>query len=113
MFFYSVTFGGFSSLASPVTAGYLTAACVSAGSMVRPSGGRLADRIGGIKALSIMCLIAAVCLCITSIGLSPASSAVCVFVLATLAVITLFSLSLVKSRWRINWGSVSMTTAKI
>jgi NNP family nitrate/nitrite transporter-like MFS transporter len=53
MFFYSVTFGGFAGLASsltiyfntqyglsPVTAGYFTAACVFAGSMVRPMGGR-------------------------------------------------------------------------
>ena len=62
MFFYSVTFGGFVGLASsltiyfndqyglsPVMAGYLTAACVFAGSLVRPVGGMVADRIGGIK----------------------------------------------------------------
>ena len=61
MFFYFVTFGGFVGLASsltiyfndqygmsPVHAGYFTAACVFAGSMVRPIGGSLADRIGGI-----------------------------------------------------------------
>ena len=67
MFFYSVTFGGFAGLASslviyfngqyglsPVTAGYFTAACVFAGSLVRPIGGVVADRIGGIKTLSIM-----------------------------------------------------------
>jgi NNP family nitrate/nitrite transporter-like MFS transporter len=189
MFFYSVTFGGFSGLASsltiyfngqyalaPVTAGYLTAACVFAGSMVRPFGGRLADRIGGIKALSIMYLIAASCLLTASIGLPSAFSAVCVFVLAMLAlgagngavfqlvpqrfgkeigvmtglvgmaggiggfylasslgyskqlsgsyqnglvafamlaVLALVSLTLVKNRWRLSWGSASMTTAKI
>ncbi|MGA4815909.1 MFS transporter [Pseudomonas aeruginosa] len=52
MFFYSVTFGGFLGLAStlpgyfhdqyglnPVTAGYYTAACVFAGSLMRPLGG--------------------------------------------------------------------------
>ena len=52
MFFYSVTFGGFVGLASsltiyfngqyglsPVTAGFFTAACVFAGSLVRPIGG--------------------------------------------------------------------------
>ncbi len=52
MFFYSVTFGGFLGLAStlpgyfhdqyafdPVKAGYYTAACVFAGSMLRPLGG--------------------------------------------------------------------------
>ena len=52
MFFYSVSFGGFVGLSSflpiyfhdqyalsPVTAGYFTAACVFAGSFVRPFGG--------------------------------------------------------------------------
>ncbi|HCU53019.1 MAG TPA: MFS transporter, partial [Gammaproteobacteria bacterium] len=67
MFFYSVTFGGFVGMASsltlyfhdqygmaPVMAGYFTAACVFAGSMVRPVGGRVADRIGGIRTLLVM-----------------------------------------------------------
>ncbi|MES2537048.1 MAG: nitrate/nitrite transporter [Pseudomonadota bacterium] len=98
MFFYSVTFGGFSGLASsltiyfngqyglsPVTAGYFTAACVFAGSLVRPLGGRMADRIGGIKTLSIMYLLAAAFLFIASIGLPSAMMAVVVFVLAMLA----------------------------
>ncbi|MDP3844274.1 MAG: nitrate/nitrite transporter [Oxalobacteraceae bacterium] len=98
MFFYSVTFGGFSGLASslaiyfnsqyglsPVAAGYFTAACVFAGSLVRPLGGRLADRMGGIKALSIMYVLAAVFLLIASFGLPSAVSAVIVFTLAMLA----------------------------
>ncbi len=98
MFFYAVTFGGFSGLASsltiyfntqyglaPVTAGYFTAACVFAGSLVRPVGGRLADRLGGIKTLSLMYLLAASFLFIASTGLQSASSAVIVFVLAMLA----------------------------
>jgi NNP family nitrate/nitrite transporter-like MFS transporter len=98
MFFYSVTFGGFSGLASsltiyfngqyglsPVTAGYFTAACVFAGSLVRPIGGRMADRIGGIKTLSIMYLLAATFLFIASFGLPSAAMAVVVFVLAMLA----------------------------
>ncbi|MEO6353743.1 MAG: nitrate/nitrite transporter [Burkholderiaceae bacterium] len=98
MFFYSVTFGGFSGLASslaiyfnsqyglsPVTAGYFTAACVFAGSLVRPMGGRLADRFGGIKALSIMYVLAAIFLFIASFGLPSAVSAVIVFTLAMLA----------------------------
>ncbi|WP_025917332.1 NarK/NasA family nitrate transporter [Herminiimonas sp. CN] len=98
MFFYSVTFGGFSGLASslaiyfnsqyglsPVTAGYFTAACVFAGSLVRPMGGRLADRIGGIKALSIMYVLAAIFLFTASFGLPSAVSAVVVFTLAMLA----------------------------
>ena len=98
MFFYAVTFGGFSGLASsltiyfntqygltPVMAGYFTAACVFAGSLVRPLGGRLADRVGGIKTLSIMYLLAAIFLFIASTGLQSAVSAVVVFVLAMLA----------------------------
>lgn len=98
MFFYSVTFGGFSGLASsltiyfnsqyglsPVTAGYFTAACVFAGSVVRPMGGRMADRIGGIKTLSIMYVLAAIFLSIASFGLSSAVGAVIVFTLAMLA----------------------------
>ena len=98
MFFYSVTFGGFSGLASsltiyfnsqyglsPVTAGYFTAACVFAGSLVRPLGGRIADRIGGIKTLSLMYVIAAAFLFIASLGLRSPVGAVIVFVVAMLA----------------------------
>jgi MFS transporter, NNP family, nitrate/nitrite transporter len=64
MFLYAVTFGGFSGLASsltiyfnaeygldPVIAGFFTAACVFAGSFVRPVGGAVADRIGGVRTL--------------------------------------------------------------
>ena len=189
MFFYSVTFGGFSGLASsltiyfnsqyglsPITAGYFTAACVLAGSMVRPMGGRVADRIGGIRTLSVMYALAALFLYIASVGLASPVAAVIVFVLAmlalgtgngavfqlvpqrfrkeigvmtglvgmaggiggfylasslgyskqltgsyqigltifaSLAVVALFGLSLVKARWRTTWGSAAMTTARI
>jgi NNP family nitrate/nitrite transporter-like MFS transporter len=98
MFFYSVTFGGFSGLASsltiyfntqydlsPVTAGYFTAACVFAGSLVRPLGGRIADRIGGIKTLSMMYALAASFLLIASVGLHSSAAAVVVFMLAMLS----------------------------
>ena len=81
MFFYSVTFGGFVGLASaltiyfndqyglsPVMAGYFTAACVFAGSLVRPMGGMLADRIGGIRTLLAMYMLAAIFLLIVSFG---------------------------------------------
>lgn len=81
MFFYSVTFGGFVGLASsltiyfndlyglgPVVAGYCTAACVFVGSLVRPLGGTIADRFGGVKTLSIMYAFAAVLLLIMSFG---------------------------------------------
>ena len=95
MFFYSVTFGGFVGLASsltiyfntqygltPVVAGYFTAACVFMGSMMRPLGGWLADRIGGIKSLSVMYVIAASFLVIVSFGLPSAWMALVVFMFA-------------------------------
>ncbi len=98
MFFYSVTFGGFVGLASsltiyfndqygldPVTAGYFTAACVFAGSLVRPIGGTIADRIGGIRTLMSMYSAAAVCLFLVSLGLSTRYTALAVFVGAMLS----------------------------
>ena len=98
MFFYSVTFGGFVGLAasltiyfndqyglSPVTAGYFTAACVFAGSLFRPMGGMLADRIGGIRSLSVMYVVAAVFLAIVSTGLPQAWMALMAFIVAMLA----------------------------
>lgn len=70
MLFYLVTFGGFVGLASslviffnsqfglaPEVAGYLTASCVFCGSMFRPIGGTVADRVGGVRALQIMYLV--------------------------------------------------------
>ena len=98
MFFYSVTFGGFVGLAasltiyfntqyglSPVTAGYFTAACVFAGSLVRPLGGVLADRIGGIRTLSVMYILAGISLAVVSLGLPQAWMSLLVFISAMLA----------------------------
>ncbi|MBI2508600.1 MAG: MFS transporter, partial [Betaproteobacteria bacterium] len=98
MFFYSVTFGGFVGLASsltiyfndqyglsPVVAGYFTAACVFAGSMVRPIGGFVADRIGGIRSLSVVYLIAAATIGAASFGLKSDWLALAVFMLAMLS----------------------------
>ncbi|MET1082837.1 MAG: nitrate/nitrite transporter [Burkholderiales bacterium] len=98
MFFYSVTFGGFVGLASsltiyfndqyglsPVMAGYFTAACVFVGSLVRPIGGMVADRVGGIKSLSFMYILAAVFIGIVSVGLPASWMALTVFVFAMLA----------------------------
>ena len=83
MAFYCVTFGGFVGLSSflpiyfndqyglsPVNAGYATAACVFAGSFVRPFGGAIADRIGGVKALSFVYGLGAVLLLIVSRGIA-------------------------------------------
>lgn len=98
MFFYSVTFGGFVGLASsltiyfntqyglsPVVAGYFTAACVFAGSLVRPVGGMLADRIGGIRSLLFMYGVAAIFLLAVSIGMPTPMLALAVIVPAMLA----------------------------
>ncbi len=65
--FYSITFGGFVGLASflptffkdqyqldKVQAGNLTALCVFAGSFVRPIGGYLADKFGGVRMLLML-----------------------------------------------------------
>ena len=98
MFFYSVTFGGFVGLASsltiyfndqyglsPVVAGYFTAACVFAGSMVRPLGGMVADRVGGIRSLSLMYIIAAGFVLLVSFGPQSRWFALAGFVVAMLA----------------------------
>ncbi|OYW40735.1 MAG: MFS transporter [Hydrogenophilales bacterium 12-61-10] len=95
MFFYFVTFGGFVGLASsltiyfhdqygmtPVHAGYFTAACVLAGSLVRPMGGMLADRIGGIRTLLVVYALAALFLVIVSFGSDNAWLALAGFMLA-------------------------------
>ncbi len=98
MFLYSVTFGGFVGLSasltiyfndryglSPVTAGYFTAACVFAGSFVRPIGGAVADRVGGVFSLSIMYTVAAIALGLISLGVWPADVALGIFVVSMLA----------------------------
>ncbi len=65
--FYSITFGGFVGLASflnvfflsqygltKVQAGGFTTLCVLAGSFLRPVGGYLADRLGGVRMLTLL-----------------------------------------------------------
>ncbi|WP_423604440.1 nitrate/nitrite transporter [Sphingomonas sp. MS122] len=97
MGFYAVTFGGFVGLAASlpiyftdrfglttIQAGYATAGCVFAGSLIRPLGGALADAIGGVKALTAVFIFAAFAL----IGVSLAenfATALLLFVLAMLA----------------------------
>lgn len=81
MLFYSVTFGGFVGLSSSLTiyfhdqyglpavqAGYATAACVFMGSFLRPVGGYIADRVGGISALTVLYAVAAVMLGLVALG---------------------------------------------
>lgn len=85
MLLYAMAFGGVVALASilvlyfhqqyqltPVDAGYFTAACVLAGSALRPVGGWLADHWGGIRSLQILYIVIMVSLVI--VGLTPASS---------------------------------------
>lgn len=115
MFFYSVTFGGFVGMASsltlyfndqyglsPVIAGYFTAACVFAGSMVRPLGGNVADRIGGIRTLMAMYVIAAIFLLIMSIGMPNVylALAVVLFAMAALGIGNGAVFQLVPQRFR-------------
>jgi NNP family nitrate/nitrite transporter-like MFS transporter len=97
MLFYSVTFGGFVGLAAslpiyftdrfgltPIGAGYCTAACVFAGSLVRPVGGAMSDRIGGVKTLSVVYVVAAIAL--AGVSAAPTvETALGLFVVAMLA----------------------------
>ena len=98
MAFYAVTFGGFVGLASsltiyfndqyglsPMTAGYCTAAVVFAGSMVRPVGGAVADRVGGARALTALYAVAACAFAAVSTGLSTVWLALPVFIVGMLA----------------------------
>jgi MFS transporter, NNP family, nitrate/nitrite transporter len=189
MFFYAVTFGGFVGLASSlaiyfntdygldaVKAGYFTAACVFVGSLVRPIGGALADRIGGIKTLSIMYTIAAIALVAVSFHPESVYAALALFacgmlafgmgngsvfqlvpqrfrheigvmtglvgmtggvggfflasslglskqitgtyqsgllLFASLAILALIGLTVIKHRWRTTWGAVGIAGARI
>ena len=189
MFFYAVTFGGFVGLASSlaiyfntdygldaVTAGYFTAACVFCGSLVRPIGGALADRIGGIKTLSFCYAVAAIALVAASTHPQSSYVALALFacgmfafgmgngsvfqlvpqrfrheigvmtglvgmtggvggfflasslgmskqitghyqagllLFASLAVVALIGLSVIKHRWRTTWGAVGIAGARI
>ena len=97
MGFYAVTFGGFVGLAASlpiyftdrfglttVQAGYCTAACVFAGSLVRPMGGALADAVGGVRTLTVVLAIAA--LALAGVGMADSvTAAMALFVTAMLA----------------------------
>jgi len=98
MLLYGVTFGGFVGLASsltmyfnseygldPVVAGFFTAACVFAGSFIRPVGGALADRFGGVRTLSFVYALAAAGLATASFQLPSAWTALAVLMFSMLA----------------------------
>jgi len=97
MFFYAITFGGFSGFASALpgyfhdqfgfdakTAGLYTAACVFAGSVMRPLGGVLADRIGGTRSLLVVYTATAGLIAAAGFNVGGATGAVALFVLAML-----------------------------
>ncbi len=95
MLFYGVTFGGFVGLSSslnlyfnseygvsPVTAGFFTAACVFIGSLLRPIGGTIADRIGGIRTLTTMYVVAGIGLVVLSLKMPTIYVAEAVLIVA-------------------------------
>jgi len=80
-FYYLVSFGGFVGLASSyvlyfkseygltaVQAGDFAALCTFVGAMLRPVGGAVADRIGGIRSLHVFYAIAALALFVSPLG---------------------------------------------
>ncbi len=80
-FYYTVSFGGFVGLASSyvlyfksefgltaVQSGDLAALCTAAGALLRPAGGALADRIGGIRSLYRFYTVAGCALILAGIG---------------------------------------------
>ncbi len=98
MLLYGVTFGGFVGLASsltmyfnseygldPVIAGFFTAACVFAGSFIRPVGGALADRFGGVRTLSFVYILAAAGMAVASFQLPSPFVALAVLLFSMLA----------------------------
>lgn len=77
--FYTVSFGGFSGLAAslviyftsefgltPIHAGEMAALCTLVGALGRPLGGALADRFGGVRALTFFYVAAALALVVAS-----------------------------------------------
>jgi NNP family nitrate/nitrite transporter-like MFS transporter len=79
-FFYTISFGGFVGLAtafaiyfkvqfnlSAVHAGEMAAFCTLVGALGRPVGGALADKLGGIRSLSIFYSVAAVAMVVAAL----------------------------------------------
>jgi NNP family nitrate/nitrite transporter-like MFS transporter len=83
MGFYGVTFGGFVGLSAALTlyfhgvygltavhAGFATAACAFVGGSIRPFGGFLADKFGGVRVLSAYYIMAAAALIVLAFPIS-------------------------------------------
>ncbi len=99
-FFYAITFGGFAGFASalpgyfhdefgfaPKIAGWATAACVLAGSLMRPLGGVIADRIGGTRSLQMVYVAVTVLVATAALGVGGAAATVALFVLTLLCLV--------------------------
>ena len=97
-FIYSITFGGFSGLSSylsifyhdqygltKVQAGDFTALVVVFGSFLRPVGGLLSDRLGGVRMLQV--LLAGVALSLAGIGTLPPLAAAAGLLILTMAML--------------------------
>jgi NNP family nitrate/nitrite transporter-like MFS transporter len=69
----------FSEESLKITAGYIAALCVFAGTVLRPIGGAIADKIGGIKALYIFFIIAVVMVSINALVTLPFTVVILVF----------------------------------
>jgi NNP family nitrate/nitrite transporter-like MFS transporter len=98
MLLYGVTFGGFVGLSSSLTiyfnseyalpaviAGFFTAACVFAGSFIRPVGGAIADRFGGVRTLMVVYVLAALGLAVASFQLPSPWVALAVLMFSMMA----------------------------
>jgi len=94
-FYYTVSFGGFVGLASSfviyfkdrfglpaVTAGDLAALCTAVGALLRPVGGALADRIGGIRSLHFFYVISG-CALIVGALMQSVGGSVAAFLIAS------------------------------
>ncbi len=121
MLFYSLSFGGVIALSSvlvlyfhqeyaldPVSAGYYTAVCILAGTALRPVGGWLADKFGGIRTMQRLYVVTAVSMLLVSFSL-PLGFAVFFLVIgtATLGMSSGAVFQLVPLRFRKNVGAVT------
>ncbi|MEE9346075.1 MAG: MFS transporter [Methylococcales bacterium] len=121
MLFYSLSFGGVIALSSvmvlyfhqqyqlePVTAGYYTAACILAGTALRPVGGWMADQFGGIRSMQRFYAVTAVCMLLVSF--SPPSWLAILLLISGTAALGMASgavFQLVPLRFRKNVGAIT------
>ena len=121
MLFYSLSFGGVIALSSvmvlylhqqyaldPVTAGYYTAVCILAGTALRPAGGWMADRFGGIKTMQRLFVVTAVCMLFVSFSLGLGMTILFLVVgIGSLGMSSGAVFQLVPLRFRKNVGAVT------